>query len=183
VPCCYIKLKPLCIGQIRREHLKQLAFGTHDNFGAKPLQHGQSRDNHGSSPQLLDGSPGQDDATIGLQGRWHEPGRKRAVLPDAEGTKRVVSRLESLPAPPAARRRGVRAGPFPTPCGRRLRRRMNVEEHGASTGARSDLPAPPGQDSFREDDFPIPVWTVRNRKARSNTQHQSQTSKRLTGNG
>ncbi len=61
-----IELKPLLVGQLRRENLKQLAFGTHDDFGAKPLQHSQPWNDNGSPPQFVDPGPDQDDATIGL---------------------------------------------------------------------------------------------------------------------
>jgi hypothetical protein len=43
-----------------------------------------SRDNNGSPPQLVDTSLDQNNTAIGLQGRRHQPGRKRAILPDAE---------------------------------------------------------------------------------------------------
>jgi hypothetical protein len=41
-------------------------------------------------PQLVDTSLDQNNTAIGLQGRRHQPGRKRAILPDAERAQPVV---------------------------------------------------------------------------------------------
>lgn len=71
-----VQFKTLAVAQFCRESIKQLAFGTHDDFGAQPFQHRQLRDNDGSSPQLVNSRPNQDDAAIGLQGRRHQPRRK-----------------------------------------------------------------------------------------------------------
>src|ERR1700684_2961401 len=85
-----VELLTLAVAQIRRKSLKQLALGTHDDFGAQPPQHCQSRDNDGSPQQFVDPSPDKDNTAIGLQGRRHQPGRKRTILPDPEGAQPIV---------------------------------------------------------------------------------------------
>ncbi|MCU1250436.1 MAG: hypothetical protein JWQ49_3465, partial [Edaphobacter sp.] len=85
-----VQFVTLAVAQITCESLKQLAFGAHDDLGTQALQHRQSRDNDGSPPQFIDTSPDQDDTAVGLQGRWHQPGRKRAILRDAEGAQPIM---------------------------------------------------------------------------------------------
>jgi hypothetical protein len=68
-----------------------LALGADDDLGTQPLQYRQPWDYDQSPPQFVYFSSDQDETTIGLQSRWHQPCCKRTILPNAKGLQPIVS--------------------------------------------------------------------------------------------